>query len=369
MNTENEIREAIDKLRETTSNTQELYRETCALLFFRYGITPTANKLYQFVKKGSMSAPSEALGRFWEELREKSRVRIEHPDLPDSLKVEAGELVGQLWGKAQTAAHESLNVFMQEADARVTAADAERQRAERDAKAAKMELEHLREALDGASERILSLERVLAAESAGKETLVGQLSAARRQHTILEADISAARKDFASELEKLRASLCRAEDRYEAAEKRALLEIDRERTSAAKIQKELVHVRQANADLVQSHRNEVGALQRELGDIRQDLGVAEGSLVKMKEAAEGYVVEMDVMREKLTQQTTETALLRRELDIREEKIKSMAHELRQTHETVDPISRPAKVKPPKRKTSVPVSTKGFDAKRSPSKQR
>ena len=180
MNTENEIREAIDGLRETTSNTQELYRETCALLFFRYGITPTANKLYQFVKKGSMSAPSEALGRFWEELREKSRIRIEHPDLPDSLKVEAGELVGQLWGKAQTAAHESLTVFMQEAGARVTAADAERQCAEHDAKAAKMELEHLREALDGASERILSLERALAAESAGKETLARKFHRPRR---------------------------------------------------------------------------------------------------------------------------------------------------------------------------------------------
>lgn len=35
------------------------------MLFFRYGITPTANKLYQLVRKGSMSAPSEALTRFW----------------------------------------------------------------------------------------------------------------------------------------------------------------------------------------------------------------------------------------------------------------------------------------------------------------
>lgn len=57
-------------------DTQALYREVCVLLFFRHGITPTANKLYQLVRKGSMSAPTEALRTFWADLREKSRVRI-----------------------------------------------------------------------------------------------------------------------------------------------------------------------------------------------------------------------------------------------------------------------------------------------------
>src|SRR3546814_3870986 len=81
--------------------------EVCALLFFRYGVTPTANKLFQLVRKGSMSAPTEALSKFWEDLREKSRTRIEHPDLPDALKSVAGELVASLWTNAQAAAHRS----------------------------------------------------------------------------------------------------------------------------------------------------------------------------------------------------------------------------------------------------------------------
>jgi hypothetical protein len=80
----------IDRLREQFPHTQDLYREVCVLLFFRYGIIPTANKLYQLVRKGSMTAPAEALNKFWEDLREKSRVRIEHPDLPDSLKTAPG---------------------------------------------------------------------------------------------------------------------------------------------------------------------------------------------------------------------------------------------------------------------------------------
>src|SRR3546814_9934483 len=62
----------IETLRERFTQTQELYREVCALLFFRYGVTPTANKLYQLVRKGSMSAPTDALSTFWEDLRDRS---------------------------------------------------------------------------------------------------------------------------------------------------------------------------------------------------------------------------------------------------------------------------------------------------------
>ena len=86
MSTEAKIKAEIEALKVHDLDTQDLYREVCAILFFRYGITPTANKLYQFVRKGSMSAPAEALARFWSDLREKSRVRIEHPDLPEGLK-------------------------------------------------------------------------------------------------------------------------------------------------------------------------------------------------------------------------------------------------------------------------------------------
>ena len=55
----------IERLRGQFTETQELYREVCVLLFFRHGITPTANRLYQLVRKGSMSAPAEALRAFW----------------------------------------------------------------------------------------------------------------------------------------------------------------------------------------------------------------------------------------------------------------------------------------------------------------
>ena len=104
----------IDALRQRFPQTQDLYREVCIIMFFRYGMTPTANKLYQLVRKGSMSAPAEALSRFWDTLREKSRVTVSHPDLPEPLKHAVGELVATLWQSAQTMAAENLAAFRQQ---------------------------------------------------------------------------------------------------------------------------------------------------------------------------------------------------------------------------------------------------------------
>ncbi|AKU11558.1 exopolysaccharide biosynthesis protein [Azoarcus sp. CIB] len=323
MNIDAQIREDIDALRETTSNTQDLYREVCALLFFRYGITPTANKLYQFVKKGSMSAPAEALARFWEELREKSRVRIEHPELPESLKVAAAEMVGRLWTEAQAQAKECFDVFRREADGRVDEANTARLQTEQDRQTAINELEQLHEALDAASERNLALERSLATERAEKQSLRGQFAAAREQQQGLEGELSEARKDFSAELQKLRDAVQWAEERYEASEKRALLEIDRERTAAAKSQKELAQQRQANVDQAERHRSEASVLQRELGNVRQELGTAEGGLVRMRELADQHTAQLDVLREQLAQRAIETALLRRDLELRGEKLRAL----------------------------------------------
>src|ERR1700738_355348 len=110
-----DLAQDIAQLRTQFPRTQELYREVCVLLFFRHGITPPANRLYQLVKKGSMSAPAEALARFWATLRDKSRVRIEHPDLPAELQSATGELAAALWTRAVNMADEQLATAQHEA--------------------------------------------------------------------------------------------------------------------------------------------------------------------------------------------------------------------------------------------------------------
>ncbi len=114
---ETRIAAEIDRLKVEFPKTRELYREVCALLFFRHGITPTANRIHQLVKRGSMGTPTAVLGEFWTELREKSRVRIEHPDLPADLCAAAGELVATLWTRATASAGTALDALRTEVEA------------------------------------------------------------------------------------------------------------------------------------------------------------------------------------------------------------------------------------------------------------
>lgn len=216
-----------------------MYREVCALLFFRYGITPTTNKLYQLVRKGSMSAPAEALNRFWEDLRDKSRVRIEHPDLPESLKTAAGELVASLWSAAQGAAQEGLATLRSEAQARVAEARQAQATAEADRDAARASQALISQTLEQAHARVGELEQAVAAREATIAALEAQLQHARGENSGLLQKLDDARRDFGLELERLRSAANLAEERFRASEARALMEIDRERTAASKLHKEV----------------------------------------------------------------------------------------------------------------------------------
>ena len=116
---EQQLQSEIDALKPQFPDTKDIYREVCMLLFFRYGITPTANKLYQYVRRGSMSAPAEALNKFWLELRDKSRVRIERPDIPENIALVAGDLIANLWNKAQKAAQAGFSDLIDNAAAEI----------------------------------------------------------------------------------------------------------------------------------------------------------------------------------------------------------------------------------------------------------
>jgi hypothetical protein len=84
----------------------ELPTRPDALLFFRHGITRITNMLYQFLRRGTMSTPAEALAKFWEDLHSKARV----------------ETVGQLRGELAHAREAMQQVRIErEAEARAHA--------------------------------------------------------------------------------------------------------------------------------------------------------------------------------------------------------------------------------------------------------
>jgi DNA repair exonuclease SbcCD ATPase subunit len=281
----------IEAVRQHASDTQALYREVCALMFFRYGETPTANRLYQLVRKGSMSAPAKALRDFWIEVREKTRVDVGRPDLPPEVAAAAGELAANLWRLSSDAANASLDVFRQDAQAELAAA---RQRAldaqsQRDEACLKAE----RAAHDAAAlaQQISGLEARLVELQTANEMLMKQLTLSKKEISAGAAALADARRDFAAELAKLRQAHEQNEQRLAAAEKRALLEIESERAAAARVRKELQAVNERTMSIEAEHRSERDALRDALATTKAELAASAARC----SVTEAQVVEKDAL--------------------------------------------------------------------------
>ena len=257
MTDETRLQADIEALRPRFPDTQDLYREVCAILFFRYGITPTANKLYQLVRKGSMSAPAEALSKFWENLRDKSRVRIEHPDVPEALRDIAGELTAKIWLQARSMAEDAnahVRLDAQQQVEMAQQAEAVARQREGDALQAVAALEstvaiHL--------EQIRTLEQRLAHD----EGLRLGLSQQVEQLTVQRKELI----DGAREADQ------RAADEH----KRLLLEIDRERGQAARVQKELESLRSIHDRATKAQAVAVANAAQQSDQLRQRIGELE----------------------------------------------------------------------------------------------
>ena len=293
---ESRVAAEIDRLKAEFPKTRELYREVCALLFFRFGITPTANRLYQLVKRGSMSTPTQVLGEFWTELREKSRVRIEHPDLPADIQAAAGELVATLWRRSTASAHEALDALRAQVEAERAAARAEVMALQAELVRTETALEQRTATLLTAQVRIQELEQTQAAGEATRRALDAEI--ARQQEEIGARDraLVQARADFSSELEKLRASADLEQERLQAAEKRALLEIERERSASARLNKDIDVATRRTEQGEARHRSELQAVQAQLADARHQAGVMEGSLAALRDSNTSYVAELSALR-------------------------------------------------------------------------
>lgn len=287
----------IDVLRERFPDTQQLYRQVCALLFFHYGETPTANKLYQLVRKGSMSAPAKALRDFWIEVREKSRVDVGRPDLPAEVAAAAGELAASLWQLAANAAQQGLQSFQHEAQLEV---DNARQILETTRHEREAALEDSRRATDSAAaekRRAAELDALLVREQAANALLREEVARARQETGAAGSALADARKDFAAELEKLRMSLAQNEQRLVAAEKRALLEIENERAIAAKARKELATATERLARAEAAHRAERDGLRDELTTLKTQIAASRdqvGQLNQLVHAKQAEIADRDV---------------------------------------------------------------------------
>ena len=263
-------------------------------LFFKFGITPTANRLYQLVGKGSMTTATAVLTRFWRDLRERSQVAFAHPDIPDPLRSSAGDLIGKIWSLASQEARADLDLAKAEYEAK--ARDAVQH-----VKAAEAARDALQAEIVGLTERLLEKDASLAERDAALARLGGEYEATQRGVAKLEVELATshsaleeAKSAFRADLESLRAAMALAEERARAGERRALAEIDAERTRAASASSAY----QRELDALQKI---LDAKDRELLKRDDDIAVLRAAADRLEEKIAGVNAQLAAEREKFSE--------------------------------------------------------------------
>ena len=275
MSTETEIQTEVEALKARFSDTKTLYREVCALLFFRYDITPTANKLYQYVRRGSMSAPSEALANFWEGLRSKSRVDIDHANLPDALKAVAAEAIAEIWSQANVAARVELATLRDEVSAELAAAKHELKTSQELQASLLQTVEQLREQLKTAAAGAEIVRTELESERRAHAATAARIPELQRQVEALQSQSRLQQEGFSADLAKSREAVEQVQHRADAAERKSMLEIDQERQAKLKAEK-----------LADGHKAQIATLESSARDAALESSTAIARLKAALDAAE-----------------------------------------------------------------------------------
>ncbi|WP_316157557.1 DNA-binding protein [Cupriavidus sp. BIC8F] len=305
------------ELRGRFPETRALYREVCGLLFFRYGVTPTANKLYSLVRKGSMGTPAEVLQAFWQELRGRTRVTIDHPDLPEALKEIAAGAVQTIWQAANEAATGELATLRAEARHAVSAAEAERDAARTETAAAREEVAALSAQLAEARQAHEAVQAALAAERQGHAATQARLEAGRAELDAAGRQLAELRTQFSTELERAREQVTLAQERAEASERRALRELDAERTArqqsertAEALRGELVAARSEARDAAVAQAEVRARLEAQAAALADRLAAAEQAQRKAVHDLDAVQAELGAGQRRAERAEAEAALAR-----------------------------------------------------------
>lgn len=279
---EQQLQTEVDALKEKFSDTKDIYREVCVLLFFRYGITPTANKLYQYVRRGSMSAPADALHKFWLELREKSRVRIERPDIPENIAAVAGDLIAKLWNEAQKGAKAGFSELVDNATAETLKYKLQYEVAEQNKEKIEAFLTDTQAELKKVSNRLSESENLHMTYMQALDDKEKSLKTHENENKHLKVELDIAKEDFGAQVTKISNLMDKSEERFKLHESKYLLEIDRHRQKVISTQKDLQKLSTMLKNVQIAHNKEVAKLNKSNALLNHKIGLCEGIIESLK---------------------------------------------------------------------------------------
>ncbi|MDP2102269.1 MAG: DNA-binding protein [Methylotenera sp.] len=297
---EQQLQAEVDALKAQFPDTKDIYREVCVLLFFRYGITPTANKLYQYVHRGSMSAPADALNKFWLELREKSRVRIERPDIPENIATVAGDLIANLWNEAQKAAQSGFSELVDNATAEILKYKFQSEAAEQKTIKIEHSLNETQVELKETLNRLSEAENLRKVDMLALNNLEKSLKTLQNEHSNLQATFTRAQENFSNEITNISTLMTKSEERFQLHEHKYLLEIDRERQKFISLKNELNKTR----SLAKSEKNafvkEIANLNKVIFSLNNKVGELTGQSQGLKQRQAELIKQLKVIGKRST---------------------------------------------------------------------
>lgn len=296
------IREDVRALAVQHKDSRRLSREVCRLLFYRYGETPNANRIYNLTRKGSLTTISEEVASFWQGIREQTQAHIPCPGLAVDAAERLGSFVTGLIADIELRLNGELDVHRQAAQDEVRSLRLELQSA-REASAALQEAAHrqkmeFQKQLTSAQDQMAGLQQQLAREAATSALLRDETLAWERRAVAAQNQAQETQALFAKEVANLREALAGAEARAAGAEQHALKRIDEEK-KVGRMLTEKLHLQEKAAQaqrlqlesLNQAHlkaaeeaaelRGKLKALQAEHGYLANQPGSAPGVKLRL----------------------------------------------------------------------------------------
>ncbi|PZO31121.1 MAG: hypothetical protein DCE88_04320 [Betaproteobacteria bacterium] len=278
LNPDDEIRQKIIEMMNQGSSTLEIYKKTCEILFFQHGIMPTPTRLYALVRKGSMTTPGKAIQEFLAQQREKGRIELDIPEMPESLKTMFTEALKETWRAAsqissatareQNEQHQrELNRFTQQIEQLGIKNQALESR-----------IDEMAQILAEKDIHVSELQKEIGEGKTKLSLESNRLAIATDQCEELKKQLDKARRDFIAESHRMAQEHELGIARLKEHENRALMEIERERQAANKAIKEVTSNLKIREEELKQQGVKLLELTSELEESRHDLSAAKTKL-------------------------------------------------------------------------------------------
>lgn len=304
MNTIDDVRKAIQELRENGASNDDLISAACRLLFMQTGELPSQSRVLDLVRVPGSSPSSntvqKGINKFWASIRDRVGVSLSHPEVPKDVVEKTGDALTLMWRACMESAEKSLLGRRQELEQEFEKKNQEREVEVAEARAAleaakesEMRAIHdaakAREDAAAATADMEAAKRDLGIANGINENLKSQLDEAKGTVSELNQQIEAARQDterklseaealLVREKDKLNGEIARLQSAVQACDEiitRLRVDVDREirrsenyRNDLASAKNEIQEITRSSAKMERDHQEKIVLLTQEHGELK-----------------------------------------------------------------------------------------------------